>query len=309
MTAIYFDPPHGDDERRAALYRGDIVVISPGKHSLELCAFAAALIRDAFAGADPEFAQQQMQVQQFAKTLAELKPLFIHHRESKRLIRAMLLDAGCDPQQTYFDVPRMRTSTSDGYLTSGIAYAFPEHRDTWYSAPFCQINWWLPIFVADASNVMAIHPRHWSKPLPNSSHDYDYQRWNATSRFNAAEQIGIDARVQPKALVPPDAQPDIRIVTPPGGLLVFSGAQLHSSVENQSGRTRFSIDFRTVHLGDAVAIRGAPNVDSCCTGTAMPDYLRVSDLEHVPKDVIDRYMARHPQPPVLDTATYRDSKT
>ena len=33
----------------------------------------------------------------------------------------------------------------------------------------------------------------------------------------------------------------------------------------------------------------APNIDSDCTGTTMGDYLRVSDLEHVPAEVVDAF--------------------
>jgi len=57
-------------------------------------------------------------------------------REYKRLIIEMLIDLGCDPEKVYLDLPRMRTSTAQGYLTTGIAYAFHPPRDAWYSAPF-----------------------------------------------------------------------------------------------------------------------------------------------------------------------------
>jgi hypothetical protein len=64
---------------------------------------------------------------------------------------------------------------------------------------------------------------------------------------------------------------------------------MHSSVPNDSGRTRFSIDFRTVHFGDVLDRNGAPNIDSECTGTSMGDYLRVSDLSHIPEEVCRSY--------------------
>ena len=70
---------------------------------------------------------------------------------------------------------------------------------------------------------------------------------------------------------------------------MFSGAQLHSSVPNTSGKTRFSIDFRTVDLDDVIAKRGAPNVDASCTGTTMRDYLRGSDFSNIPDDVVSQY--------------------
>jgi hypothetical protein len=66
----------------------------------------------------------------------------------------------CDLEKTYFDVPRLRTSTAGGYLTSEIAYAFHPHCDTWYSAPQCQTNWWFPVYEIELSNGTAFHPRY-----------------------------------------------------------------------------------------------------------------------------------------------------
>jgi len=71
--------------------------------------------------------------------------------------------------------------------------------------------------------------------------------------------------------------------------MIFSGAQLHSTVPNTSGRTRFSIDFRTVHVDDVRAHRGAPNVDVRCTGTTLRDFVRASDLERLPEDLALEY--------------------
>ena len=86
-----------------------------------------------------------------------------------------------------------------------------------------------------------------------------------------------------------ELDPQIRPLCEPGGIVLFSGAQLHSSVPNTSTKTRFSIDLRTVHVDDAAAGRGAPNIDSECTGTTMGDYLRSSDLAHVPDNLVAEY--------------------
>ena len=187
--------------------------------------------------------------------------------------------------------------SSGEYLSSGIAYAFHPHRDTWYSAPFSQINWWLPMFPLRHDNCMAFHPQHWSNPLRNTSSEYNYQEWNRTSRFAAAQQIGKDTREQPKATEPVALDPQIRLLPPPGGLIIFSAAQLHSTVPNTSGRTRYSIDFRTVHVDDARALKGAVNIDSYCTGTTMGDYLHGTDLTHLPADASAPYDAGHPKYP------------
>lgn len=298
MTVVLFDPEFGDDERRRHLYQGDVVVYRPTQSSLALCEFARALVTEAFGNLDPETAQLHLPVEEYVRILADLKPRFIHHPRSKQLIQQLLREIGCDPATTYFDVPRLRTSTSHGYLTTGIAYAFHPHRDTWYSAPMCQVNAWLPVFSAQPDNIMAFHPQHWASPVANSSAAYDYQRWIATSRYNAASHVGVDNREQPKPLEELAAGPDLRVLTPVGGVKMFSAAHLHSSLPNHTGRTRFSIDFRIVNLDDARDAAGAPNVDSYCTGTAMPDYLRLADLARIPAEIVDQYLPGHPQRPL-----------
>ena len=114
-----------------------------------------------------------------------------------------------------------------------------------------------------------------------------------------------DTRKQPKPEEPMELDPQIRVIAPPGGMLLFSGAQMHSSVPNNSGRTRFSIDFRTVNVDDVAARRGAPNVDSACTGTTMGDYLRGTDLAHVPEGYYSLYETQpaFAKPEEFETAT------
>jgi hypothetical protein len=289
MSTVFLDSAVSDDVRRQQLYDGHLFVFSPTPSSLEFVAFARELIAKAFGALDPETAQHHMAVEEFAATLADLKPAFIHHPESKRLIQQILRERGCALESTYFDVPRLRTATSDDYLTTGIAYAFHPHRDTWYSAPQCQLNWWMPVYEIESGRSMALHPHYWTQPIRNSSRTYNYAEWNQKSRFNAAQHIKSDSRVQPRAEEPVEVEPQIRIVMPIGGMLIFSGAQLHSTVQNATGRTRFSIDFRTVNLDDVMEMRGAPNVDSECTGTTMNDYLRGTDLAHVAPDLVARY--------------------
>lgn len=301
MTTVHYDSAIGDEQRRELIYAGDLFLYSPSRASLALVELARGMLAEAFGSRDPEQAQYEMPVEDYARLLAELKPRFIHHPDCKRLLPEILAALGCDPEKTYFDVPRLRSATSDDYLSTGIAYAFHPHRDTWYSAPFCQINYWLPVFPIEATNCMAFHPRYFTQGVRNSSHTYDYQEWNRSSRFNAAKHVGVDTRQQPKATEPVELEPDIRLLPPPGGLIVFSAAQLHSTVPNTSGRTRFSIDFRVVNVDDAAALKGAHNVDSACTGTTMGDYLRCTDLEHLPSSATRPYDAGPPQRPALHT--------
>jgi hypothetical protein len=289
-NAVYLDADVSDDERRRRLFEGQLFVYSPRSSSLEFINFAQNLIREAFAPYDPETAQFHLPVERYAEILGKLKPDFIHHPESKRLLQSLLAEMGCDAEKTYFDVPKMRSSTSDNYLTTGIAYAWHPHRDTWYSAPMFQVNWWIPIFNIQSDNAMAFHPRYWNRPVQNTSRGYNYYLWNQQHRGgHVAQYLKEDPRPLPRATETLDLDPQIRLIVPAGGIILFSGAQMHSSVPNTSGKTRFSIDFRVVHLDDAIANNGAPRVDEECTGTTMRDYLRATDLAHVPEEIIARY--------------------
>jgi hypothetical protein len=286
---ILVDAKTTDDARRKELYKGSLFVQSPSPYALKLCQLAKEMIEEAFHPLDPLTLHETIPVECCVEKLAVLKPQFIHHAKSKEYIQGMLAEADCDLERTYFDVPRLRTAFPGDYLKSGIAYAFHPHRDTWYSAPFCQINWWMPVYPLTSDNCMAFHPHYWDHPVKNGSSTYNYQKWNLESRQNAAQHIKTDTRVQPKPEEPVQMEPQLRLVCEVGGPFLFSAAQLHSTVPNTSGHVRYSIDFRTVHLDDVLHHLGAPNIDSACTGTTMYDYLRGTDFSHLAAEALAMY--------------------
>lgn len=289
-NTVYYDSTVSDDVRRQMLFDGQLFVYSPRSSSLGFIAHARQMIEEAFTPLDPELAQGEIPVEKYAEILGKLKPAFIHHPESKRHLGNVLKDLGCDPEKTYFDVPKMRSSTSDNYLTTGIAYAWHPHRDTWYSAPPCQINYWIPIYDIRSDNAMAFHPQYWNVPVKNDSNRFNYYAHNQQSRgSHVTKYIMSDPRVLPKPLESLQLDPQIRLIVPAGGIILFAAAQMHSSVPNTSGKTRFSIDFRVVHIDDVKAKRGAPRSDEACTGTTMRDYLRVADLAHIPDELVALY--------------------
>jgi hypothetical protein len=286
---IFFDAKVSDEVRREELYRGSLFVSPPSSCAIKLCEVAKNLIEEAFHPHDPLTLHEVLPVEACVEKLSVLKPLFIHHPKSKEYIQGLLEESGCDLEKTYFDVPRLRTAFPGDYLKSGIAYAFHPHRDTWYSAPFCQINWWMPVYSLSSENCMAFHPHYWDHALKNGSSGYNYQRWNLESRQNAAQHVKADTRVQPKPEEPVEMEPQVRLVCRVGAPFLFSAAQLHSTVPNTSKHIRYSIDFRTVHLDDVLTRRGAANIDSACTGSTMNDYLRGTDLAHLPSEALAQY--------------------
>jgi len=286
-----------DDVRRARLYEGQVFVYSASKSSKRLIQHAQNMIEEAFRDVgDPMYAQFAMPVEEYVAIVAPLKPKFIHHPETKLIIRDLLEEMGCSLDLTYQDVPRLRMVTSDAYLTSGVGYAHHAHRDTWYSAPPTQINWWIPIYPMESESSMAFHPQYWNEAVKNGSDEFSYYEWNAVGRSAAAQHIKTDTRKQPKPLEPLVLEPQVRIVPEPGGMILFSAAQLHSTVPNTSSKTRYSLDFRTTHVGDLRDRLGARNVDSQCTGTSLRDFLRASDLATMPEEIVAMYDSGAPAP-------------
>ncbi len=285
---ISFDFSTCEGERRARTYAGALTILPPTEASLALVSHARHLIEEAF-GPNPIQAQLACPAEEAALRLSRLKPHFIHHPITRELLSKLLLAYGCDPKRTYQDVPRIRSAFPSKYLSTGIAYAHHPHRDTWYSAPMCQINWWMPIYDFDPTQGMAFHPRYWNHYIANGSADFSYYRWNADGRKNAAKHVGTDTRVQPHPEEPIELEPEVCCVVPAGAVIVFSAAHLHSTVNNISDRTRWSVDFRTVDIEDVEDHVGAPNVDSFPTGTSLRDFRRLDDAAPMPEASVAEY--------------------
>jgi hypothetical protein len=289
MSTVFFNSAVSDEERRRRLYGGDLFVFAPLPSSVALCKFTRELINEAFAPYDPQEAEYKLPTQEYIAILARLKPTFVHHTKSQQLIRRLLEDLGADLDKTYFDVPRLKTIPHAGNHPSGLTYAIHPHRDTWYSAPFCQQNWWLPVFDIGSASALAFHPRYWTQPVRNGSNKFNHYRWNKYARKAAADDPEKYNQEQPHPEEGIDLDTQLRLICPAGGILLFSGAQLHSAVPNTSGQTRFSIDFRTVHMDDVLAKAGAHNIDSAATGTTLRDFQRGTDFSRISDETAGLY--------------------
>jgi hypothetical protein len=271
-------------------YNGALILLPPTPESLALVNWARELVEEAFHPLDPTTAQHELDVDRFVEIAGPLKPRFIHHPKTRELQKAYLKALGFDAKRTYLDVPRMRVVTSDGYLKSGIGLNLPLHRDTWWSAPLQQIQFWGPLFPMSRHSSMAFYPYYHRVPMPNSSNEFNLYRWNVTGRKNAAQhRRGEDKRGIPHALGALEHPGAVQIVLPVGGMVLFSANEMHSTTENITGKTRFSIDFRIVdaeHVRDGI---GAVNVDDASQGVALRDFRRISDEAEFPVEYISKY--------------------
>jgi hypothetical protein len=275
MPALLTNPAIHSDELRQRLYSGDLVILTGLGALQEFVGYMRAELTELLAPHDPEHAHEYIEPAEMASILGVWKPQWIHAGRSRELVRAIIAEAGFEPEYTHYDVPKPRTSFPVGHLTTGIAFAFPWHRDVWYSAPAQQINWWLPIFPVRETNAMSFDLASFAQPVRNTSGDFDYYENNAR-RLNTAKSVGKEQQSRPAAV---NHTPGVDVIPlpAPGEVLLFSGAQLHTSIPNTSGLARYSVDFRTVDTRDLLSGRAAALVDAECTGTAIRDFISVKD--------------------------------
>jgi hypothetical protein len=275
MPAILTDPVIPADEVRQRLYSGDLVILTRLHALQEFVGYMREELTKLFAPYDPQHVHEHIEPSEMAKILGDWKPRWIHAKRSRELVRAIIAEAGFDPDHTYYDVPKPRTSFPTGHLTTGIAFAFPWHRDVWYSAPAQQVNWWLPVFPVLETNAMSFDLANFARAVPNTSADFDYYR-NNIQRFSTSKSVGREVQSRP-GTVGHTPGVDVIPLPAPGEILLFSGAQLHTSIPNASGLARYSVDFRSVDVRDLQAGHGAPLADTYCTGTAIRDFVSVAD--------------------------------
>ena len=294
---ILVDPGMPGDDLRQQLYAGNLVVLTRLQALTEFVEYTREELAGLFRPHDPEHVHEHIDPAEMAMLLSAWKPRFIHSDRSKKLVRAVIEEAGFPAEQTHYDLPKPRTSFPVGHLTTGVAFAFPWHRDAWYSAPAQQINWWLPVFPVREDNAMSFDLASFDRAVPNTSEGFDYYQNNA-SRRTTATGVTREAQARPGAI---DHEPDDELVVlpAPGQVLLFSGAQLHKSIPNTSGRARFSVDFRTVYTPDLMAGRGAPLVDANCTGTAIRDFVNIADESRYDEETVVKLFGAPPADAML----------
>ena len=235
---------------------------------MELCAYADALIREAFKTDDPVRAQFGLGRGEYLSRVEALQRRFRKDGTAKELFLAALGHVGVDLWRTFWDWPYLRVSPHGderaGRRTAGLGF----HRDTWSSNVYAQTNWWAPIYPITAGRTVAFYPGYWEEPLKNTSRGWDLEEIRAGRS---------DAPVVPGPAETVDPAPELRPVIEPGDLLCFSGAHLHASVPNATGVARFSVEVRTVDAGDAADGRGAPNVDGEAPRVASGWFRHVED--------------------------------
>lgn len=236
----------------AAIFAGALVVFEGLAPVAALGARARAIIETVFGPGDPEAAEMRLQPADFRAAATEARkrvrtdPAIDGHW--RRLMRTL----GYAEADLSRDRIRLRVVPSRPEARGRFVRPLAAHRDSWGSGLACQINWWMPLYPLAPTRTLGLWPALFDTPVPNTAAEWDYDT------LVSGRVPGYP--VLPLATEAPDTAP-LPITLPPGALLAFSAAHLHASLTDGSGRSRLSLDTRTVWAADAAAARGAPDVD------------------------------------------------
>ena len=235
-----------------AVFAGRLVVFAGLAPVAAIGARARRLVETAFGPGDPEEAEARLPATVFRKTVAEARRRVRADPEIDRHWRSLMRHMGYADGDLHRDRVRLRVVPSRPEAAGRFVRPLAAHRDSWGSGFACQINWWMPLHPLAPTRTMVLWPALFDAPVANTAADWDYDTL-LSGRVSGYPLL-------PVATAMPEAAP-LPIILGPGALLAFSAAHLHASLTDGSGRSRLSLDTRTVWAPDVAAGRGAPDVD------------------------------------------------
>jgi hypothetical protein len=261
--------PSSSRDLRLAIYRGRFFKLDATQATRAIVARTRRIMNEVFSEpADLQSVQAELPAEEFKKGLAEIGTRINREVDDYvQIMRTMLRERGFDPAQHGLAPPILRAA--GGNLPSD-PQAYFAHRDTWYGNSYSQINWCVALFDIALEQSFAFHPDFFDNPVKNDSECFDYDDF--IRRAGADKYQG--ELVYPRALEMSEIGQPHRFSLQAGQVLLFSGAHLHRTMPNTLGKTRFSLDFRSVCLREHDEGVGAPNVDGRCTGSVLIHYVK-----------------------------------
>ncbi|MFT5432751.1 MAG: hypothetical protein ACI9OJ_003454 [Myxococcota bacterium] len=276
------EPWLDESPARSALYDGRVLRRGVTEGSQTLVALTQELLAATFSDVGPpRDAQQQMDPAEFFKRMGHVRKVLYLEPQFHRAMLKTVEAAGFTPSQYACDPVRLRIVAHNGHTEPRAAPVYYGHRDTWYGHSQSLMTWWVPLDDLSESETFVFYPDRFSSEVLNDSERFDYDEWVSKGwglKIGWQDRDdGIKAEY-PGPLGEVDGGPAVGFACRSGDNLLFSGAQYHQTLPQMSGRTRFSVDFRLVHLEDHASKRGAPNVDNRSRGCALVDFVRLAEL-------------------------------
>ncbi len=273
----------GTLDGRSALFRGEIVLTEPVPEAVRLADAAQELLTEHFAAAglgDPRLAHARFGDDAVFPVLGAVRKEIYTSTRFHLLQKELLASCGfaVDAGSIVVDPPRLRIVHSGGHHEPRAQGVYRPHRDTWYAHPASLIVGWVALNDLPAEETFVFFKERFDQEVPNDSELFAYEAWGAAG---LEKRLGWQKRETGLSHYPGFTGPLDPAVTGAeegfavarGGTLWFAGAHFHRTLPRDTGRTRFSLDFRVVNLNDHATNRGAPMVDARCSGSALVDYV------------------------------------
>jgi len=274
MPAIHHvTEPMPEAERNARIYAGEILVFRGFDAVRGLVETLQAHCRQ-YLGDDPERVHTRLTEQQANEAAEALRQGVLADTGVAEQLNATLEAIGMDLARNFGDGLKQRVQLAHSHSGRRMVSPLGAHRDTWGSNVMAQTNWWAPVFETPPERTIALFPGYFERPVANDSAGWDFRELVQRMKTQGADP---DYPLLPLATEPPPWDDALAVSLRPGDLMCFSGAHLHASVPNTTGRTRLSFETRTVNGADAAAQRGAANVDGGAVRTTYQLFRRLTD--------------------------------
>lgn len=262
---------------RQRIFNGDVFLAPQSQATQDLVSRVVSLMEERLETDDIRTAHLKWSAEDLFDRLGALRRTVYLEKEFHEHVRSVVTECGFPPDKIAFDPIRLRVVQPGGHRNPLAAPVYYPHRDTWYSHPQSMIVWWVPLHDLEPEETFEFYPDHLEQVVANDSEIFDYSEW---VKDGPALKIGWQKRDSgvtakyPQSLEKqmPDRAEGFSCKR--AEQLIFTGAHYHKTLPHDLDRTRYSLDFRVVHLDDVEADRGAPNTDNRSRGSTLKDYVR-----------------------------------
>jgi hypothetical protein len=271
------EAPVAAEARRHAVYDGRVLLLGDTDASRELVRSVLSLLASELGSEDVRAAPRELSNDELFRRIGRVRKILYMEPEYHVRLRAVLAAHGFAPDEIAFDPLRLRVVSHLGHENPLAAPVYYPHRDTWYGHSQALITWWIPLHDLAEDETFVFYPERFRLPVPNDSEVFDYDEWvqNGWSLKIGWQDLEAGKRARyPRVTGELDGGAAVGFSCRAAENLLFSGAQFHRTLPQAFGRTRYSVDFRLVHLADHASGFGAPNVDNRSRGSALVDYVK-----------------------------------
>lgn len=268
--------PEDNLNARNAIFSGEVYLASKNATTSALVNDVKQLVKEELNVQDIRRAHLELSDDQFFTKMGKLRRTIYQDDHYQQHIRNILASHQFDPDRCAFDPVRIRVILPGGHNNANAAPVYYAHRDTWYAHPQSLIVGWIPLDDLSAEETFEFYPDFFDVEVPNDSEIFDYSDW---IKDGPALKIGWQKQDSGLTADYPQAAPDhnpgkrIGFRCKEGEMLLFAGSQYHQTLPQDFGTIRYSLDFRVVHLDDAITENGSPNADNRSKGNILKDYI------------------------------------